>query len=43
MSTHLTSMIRHGNLVAQASFEGPDVGWVALSPLIVLVGAALGL
>ena len=32
-----------GHLVAQATFEGPDVGWFALSPLIVLVGAALGL
>ena len=30
-------------LIAQASFQGPDVGWFALSPLIVLVGAALAL
>jgi NADH-quinone oxidoreductase subunit N len=29
------------NLLAQASFQGPDVDWFALSPLLVLVGAAL--
>jgi len=30
-------------LVAQATFVGPDVGWFALSPLLVLVGTALAL
>jgi len=28
-------------MLAQASFNGPDVDWFALSPMIVLVGAAL--
>lgn len=32
-----------GHFVAQAQFEGADVDWFALSPLIVLVGTALGL
>ncbi len=32
---------RVSGLIAQASFQGPDVGWFALSPLIVLVGAAM--
>ena len=30
-------------MIAQATFNGPDVGWFALSPLLVLVGAATGL
>jgi len=30
-----------GALWAQATFQGPDVEWFALSPLIVLVGASL--
>jgi NADH-quinone oxidoreductase subunit N len=43
MSTYLTAASMPGHLVAQATFEGPDVDWFALSPLIVLVGAALAL
>ncbi len=30
-------------VLAQATFQGPDVDWFALSPLLILLGAALAL